>query len=426
MSGAPATEPFVVMAKPVGAVCNLDCEYCYYLPKASLAVGGPARMTPDVLEAYVRSMIEAAPGPLVHFVWHGGEPTLAGVDFYRRAVDLQHAALPDGWRCVNSLQTNGTLLDDRWGAFLASERFAVGLSLDGPAHIHDAGRPDRRQRPTHARTMRGLAVLRDHGIEPDVLCTVTARSAAEPLAVYRFFLEQQVRWLQFLPVVERTPGGGTSGRSVPAEALGTFLCTVFDEWVRHDVGAIAVQTFMEGMVAWAGGSPTLCVMAETCGRALALEHDGGVYACDHFVDAGHRLGDVATDGLGALVDSPPQAAFGAAKRDGLTAACLDCPVLRMCRGGCPKDRFGTSPEGEPGHNVLCAGYRAFFEHAEPLLARLDGLARRGRPLATIVDHLRVEEADLEAPWRAAGRNDPCPCGSGRKYKHCCLGVHRTR
>ena len=425
LDDVPVTEPFVVMAKPVGAVCNLGCDYCYYLGKQDL-VGGPARMTPAVLGAYVRAMIAAAPGPLVHFSWHGGEPTLAGLDFYRQAVEAQREALPAGWRCLNSIQTNGTLLDDRWGAFLAEEGFAVGLSLDGPAHLHDASRRDRRGRPTHARAMRGLAVLRDHGIDPDILCTLNAYTAAAPIEVYRFFLAEQVRWVQFLPLVERTPDGGISARSVTAEAMGELLCTVFDEWVRHDVGTIAVQSFVEALLAESGGRPSLCVMAETCGRALVVEHDGSVYSCDHFVDPAHRLGNVVVDGLDDLVDGNAQSAFGAAKRDGLTQACGACPVLYLCRGGCPKDRFGASPDGEAGHNVLCAGYRRFFTHAQPMLARLAGLARRGHAVAGIVAELRAEEAALEAPWRAAGRNDPCPCGSGRKHKHCCLGVHRAR
>ncbi|MGC8463901.1 MAG: anaerobic sulfatase maturase [Acidimicrobiales bacterium] len=421
-----AVEPFVVMAKPVGATCNLDCTYCYYLPTEGRVPSAPGRMTDEVLEAYVSAMVAAAPGPDVHFVWHGGEPTLAGIDFYRRVVAAQRAVAPEGWQCVNSIQTNGTLLDDRWAAFLAEEHFAVGLSLDGPAVLHDATRPDRRGRPTHERARRGLAALRAHGIEPDVLCTVNATTATAPLDVYRFFLDQRVRWVQFLPVVQRAADGGLSRQSVTAEALGTFLTTIFDEWVRHDVASIGVQTFLEPILPLNGRHPTLCTMSETCGRALALERDGSLYACDHFVDLAHRLGDVRVDDLAGLVDGSVQTSFGAAKRDGLTATCQSCPVLVLCRGGCPKDRFGTSPEGEAGHNVLCAGYLAFFTHARPLLERLATLARRGRPLAGIVDELRVEEADSEAPWRAAGRNDPCPCGSGRKYKHCCLGAHRRR
>ena len=413
------------MAKPIGARCNLACEYCYYLPKQNMA-DGPARMAPEVLQAYVESAITAAPGPTVHFVWHGGEPTLAGIDFYRRAVALQRRALPDGWTCVNNLQTNGTLIDDRWAAFLAEERFAVGLSLDGPEEVHDAGRPDRRGRPSAARALRGLARLRAHGIEPDVLCTVTARSAAAGIDLYRFFLDHQVRWLQFLPVVQRAADGQVSPASVGADAFGDLLCTVFDEWVRHDVATIAVQTFLEAMLAEAGHQPSLCVMSETCGRALALERDGSVYSCDHFVDPAHRLGHVQVDGLAALVDGDVQVAFGRAKRDGLTAACRACPVLRMCRGGCPKDRFAAAPDGEPGHNALCAGYRRFFEHAAPMLARLNGLVRRRVPVATVMAELAAEEAHLEAPWRAATRNGPCPCGSGRKFKQCCLGSHRPR
>ena len=419
------TEPFVVMAKPVGALCNLDCGYCYYLPKKGLA-GGSGPMTVETLDACVRAVIGAAPGPMVHFVWHGGEPTLAGVDFYRRVVELQRRVLPEGWQCVNSLQTNGTLLDDRWGAFLAEERFAVGLSLDGPAVVHDAVRSDRRRRPTHHRVLRGLAVLRAYGIEPDVLCTLNADSAAVGIDLYRFFLAHRVRWLQFLPVVQRTAGGGLSPRSVSADWLGWFLCTVFDEWVRHDVGAIAVQLFLEALVAEAGRQPALCVMAETCGRALAVERDGAVYSCDHFVDHAHRIGDVGVDDLAALVDGERQAAFGLAKRDGLTAFCRACSVLPLCRGGCPKDRFGTSPDGEPGHNVLCGGYRRFFEHARPLLHRLNIRMVQGLAPSSIVGVLAAEEADVEAPWRAARRNGLCPCGSGRKYKHCCLGVHRPR
>ncbi len=417
--------PFVVMGKPVGARCNLACRYCYYLSKKGL-VEGPALMSGDMLDAYVRAVIGASAGPTVHFVWHGGEPTLAGVDFYRRAVDLQRRALPAGWRCVNSIQTNGTLLDDRWGAFLAEERFAVGLSLDGPAEVHDAVRPDRHGRPTHSRVLGGLAVLRAHGIEPDVLCTLNATNVAAGIELYRFFLAQKVRWLQFLPVVQRAADRTLSADSVSADRLGSFLCAVFDEWVRYDVGSIAVQVFLEALLAEAGRPPTLCVVAETCGRAVAVEHDGGVYSCDHFVDPAHRLGDIGTDHLATLIDGERQSAFGQAKRDGLTASCRACPVLFLCRGGCPKDRFGVSPDGEPGHNVLCHGYRRFFEHARPLLHRLNTLVRRGLPPSSITGELAAGEADLEAPWRAARRNGPCPCGSGRKYKHCCLGIHRAR
>ena len=306
-------EPFVVMAKPVGPVCNLDCGYCYYLGKAALfPLDERFRMSRDVLEAYVASFIAASPGPVVHFVWHGGEPTLAGVGFYRQVVELQRRHLPTGWTCLNNLQTNGTLLDEAWCAFLAEHHFAVGISIDGPARLHDACRTDRRRRPSHDRVMRGLRLLRAHGIEPDVLCTLNARNVAHAMEVYRFFLDQEVRWAQFLPVVERAPDGGVSECSVTPEAMAEFLCAVFDEWVRYDVGRIGVQNFLECLLVVTGKPANLCVMAETCGRALALEHDGSVYACDHFVDPAYRVGMVASDGLGALIEAPAQIDFGQA------------------------------------------------------------------------------------------------------------------
>ncbi|MGD0833415.1 MAG: anaerobic sulfatase maturase [Candidatus Dormibacteria bacterium] len=381
-------EPFVVMAKPVGPVCNLDCGYCYYLRKRDLFPAGESfRMSHDVLEAYVRSFIESSPGPVVHFVWHGGEPMAAGLDFYRDAVALQERHLPPGWICLNNLQTNGSLLDDEWCAFLAERNFSVGLSLDGPARIHDAGRPDRRGRPTHQRVLRGLQLLRAHGVEPDVLCTLNARTATAPLEVYDFFLEQGVLWLQFLPVVVRDAAGDLSPWSVGAGAAGEFLCAVFDRWVRHDVDRIGIQNFLEALLVVAGAPANLCVMAPTCGRALVVEHDGGVYACDHFVEPARRLGDVRTDSLGALVSSRAQTAFGNAKQDALPAFCRSCPVLFLCRGGCPKDRFDTAPGGEPGLNHLCAGYRRFFEHALPHLERMADLAGTGQPLGAIMAEL---------------------------------------
>ena len=419
-------EPFVVMAKPVGPLCNLACDYCYYLGKTSLFPAGERyRMTEAVLDAHIRAVIEASPGPLVCYAWHGGEPTLAGLDFFRRAVELQRRHLPEGWTCVNNLQTNGTRLDDAWCAFLAENHFAVGISIDGPARFHDRSRPDRRGRPSHARTMGGLALLRAHGIEPDVLCTLNARTAAAPFEVYRFFLDERVRWVQFLPVVERTPGGAVTDRSVSPAAMAEFLCTVFDEWVRHDVGRIAVQNFAEALLVVGGTPANLCVMSETCGHVLALEHDGAVYACDHFVDPGHRLGSVVADGLGALLGSEPQLSFGRAKRTGLPAVCRACAVRFLCNGGCPKDRFAVAPDGEPGLNYLCAGYRDSFQHMLPQLIRMVGLGRSGAGVAAIMGVLEAEEREERRRWRDASRNDPCPCGSGRKYKHCCLAARRV-
>ena len=413
------------MAKPVGPICNLDCAYCYYLSKTGLfGKGEHFRMSREVLESYVSSFIAASPGPLVHFGWHGGEPTLAGIEFYRQVVELQDRYLPAGWRCLNNIQTNGTLLNERWCAFLAEHHFAVGLSIDGPAFLHDAFRPDRHGRPTHERAMKGLRLLRSAGIEPDVLCTLNALTAAHPREVYRFFVDQEVNWVQFLPVVERAPGGGVSGRSVTPEAMGEFLCTVFDEWVRHDVERIGVQNFLECFLVVSGKPANLCVMARTCGQVLAMEHDGSVYSCDHFVDVGHRLGEVTGDGLATLLASPEQLAFGKAKDDTLPAYCRACPVGFLCHGGCPKDRFATTADGEAGLNYLCAGYRRFYSHLLPHLARMAALARQGRPIFEIMSELEEIEHEDRVRWQVAGRNDPCPCGSGRKYKHCCLLTRR--
>jgi uncharacterized protein len=410
------------MAKPVGPICNLDCSYCYYVGKTELfAPGERYRMSDEVLEAYVRTFIGASPGPVVHFVWHGGEPTLAGIAFYRRAVELQQRYLPEGWSCLNSLQTNATLLDEKWCTFLREQRFAVGVSIDGPPLLHDASRTDRHGRPSHARTMRGFRLLREHGVDPDVLCTVNAVTATAPLDVYRYFLDHGVRWVQFIPVVEKGPDGSVSRGSVSPAAFGELLCQTFDEWVRHDVGRMDVQNFLEALLIVTGQPANLCVMAETCGLALAIEHDGSVYACDHFVDPAHRLGDVRHDGLVSLVGSPAQMAFGRAKCEGLPERCRQCPVLSLCNGGCPKHRLGDATRGL---NYLCAGYRAFYVHALPYLERMAALARAGRRVSTIVAQLRAEEQQDRRRWLSAGRNDPCPCGSTRKYKLCCLGKQR--
>ncbi|MHB8319839.1 MAG: anaerobic sulfatase maturase [Acidimicrobiales bacterium] len=420
-----SVEPFVVMAKPTGALCNLDCSYCYYLPKAQLFPAGERfRMRPEVLEAYINAVIAASDGLVVQFAWHGGEPTLAGLDFFRNVVELQERHLPPRSRCVNHLQTNGTLLDDRWCSFLAEHRFAVGISIDGPAEVHDALRRDRRGRPTHARVMRGFRRLREAGVEPDVLCTLNATTAAYPLEVYRFFLDEEVRWLQFLPVVEALPSGRASHRSVDPEAMGAFLCRVFDEWVRYDVGRIGVQNFVEPLLVVSGKPANLCVMAETCGRVPALEHDGTLFSCDHFVDPAHRLGDITTDELRALLDGDEQVAFGAAKRDGLPACCKTCEVRFLCNGGCPKDRFVAARSGEGTLNYLCAGYRRFYSHALPFLVRMADLVREGSSSAAIMAELEANERGERRRWNATGRNDPCPCGSGAKYKHCCLSVRR--
>jgi uncharacterized protein len=369
-------KPFLVMAKPAGARCNLNCAYCYYLAKAELFPREPApRMSDELLERYIRQRLEGAAGPAVHFEWHGGEPTLLGLDYFRRIVALQREHCPPGLAISNGLQTNGTLLDAAWAQFLARERFSVGLSLDGPAPCHDAYRVTRGGQPSHAEAVRGFRLLRRHGVHCDVLCVLHAANVGSPLELYRFFRELGVTHLQFLPLVQPAGAGVSPATAAPA-AIGAFLCAVFDEWVRHDLGRITVQSFDEAFRTVCGLPHALCTFRETCGDVLALEHDGSLYLCDHFVDPAHRLGNLGQDALAALTAGPALAAFGARKRDGLPARCRACDVLGFCNGGCPKDRI----LGEPGLNWLCLAYRRFFRHCRPVLARLAIHWRAGRSL----------------------------------------------
>jgi uncharacterized protein len=411
----------IVMAKPAGAVCNLDCRYCYYLDKRHLYPGGePFRTTVELLERYIVQHIQASPGEAITFAWHGGEPTVLGLDYFRTIVALQRKHRPPGRRIVNNVQTNGTLLDEDWGRFLAAEGFFVGLSLDGPAELHDRYRVTRGGQPTHREVVRGLRLLQRHRVRHDVLCVVHDANVGSPSAVYRYFKELGVTSLQFLPLVERRPDrpGGVGEHTVPAAAFGEFLCAVFDEWVRRDVGRVAVQTFDEAARPACGLEHSLCVFRETCGDVPVLEHNGDFYACDHFVDPEHRYGNIRQTPLADLLASEAQQRFGLAKRNTLPRHCRECEVLALCHGGCPKDRFIRTPDGEPGLNYLCAGYKRFFIHSRPALARLGELWRGGEPPERLMEWARAADRQARAQ---AGRNDPCPCGSGRKYKRCCFG-----
>jgi len=400
---------FQVFAKPAGAVCNLDCQYCYYLDKRSLYPGaGSLRMTESLLEEYIVQHMEAAPGPEIDFSWHGGEPTILGVDFFRKVVELERKHRPAGWRVRNGIQTNGVLLDEQWCRFLASEGFSVGLSLDGPAELHDAYRVTRSGQPTHSRVMRGYGLLRRHGIHTDIVCVVHNLNVRHPLTVYRFFREIGCRYLGFLPVVERAPetAEGVSRHTPSAEDYGAFLSKIFDEWSARDAGRIMVQTFEEAARPALGLEHSLCVFRETCGQIPVLEHNGDFFPCDHFVDRAHRLGNIRETPLGELLDSQAQRTFGEAKRDALPRYCRDCEVLAWCHGGCPKYRFIRTPDGDPGLNYLCAGLKRFFLHSRAPLERMASRQQEPAPVCG-------------TPIAKAGRNDPCPCGSGLKYKKCC-------
>lgn len=416
----PTTPPaFNIMVKPRGSICNLRCAYCYFLSKEALYPGSSFRLSDGLLEAFTRQYIEAQQVPEVTFGWQGGEPTLMGLGFFRRAVELQERYRRPGMRIVNALQTNGTTLDDDWCRFLREHRFLVGISLDGPPEVHDAYRRDAAGRPTFERVMAGLRLLQEHGVEHNILATVHAAGAPRPLEVYRFLRDEAgARFIQFIPIVERDEAGAISERSVPSRQYGRFLSAIFDEWVRRDVGQTYVQIFDAALAAWAGQRPGLCVHEETCGLALVLEHNGDLYSCDHFVLPTHRLGNIQETPLAELVGSERQRRFGLAKRDALPRLCRQCAYLFACRGGCPKDRLLHTPDGEPGLNYLCEGYRAFYAHVDPAMRRMAALLRAGRPPADIMLERAREESDLQARLARAGRNDPCPCGSGRKFKQC--------
>lgn len=366
-----------------------------------------------LLERLIRQTIASSTGPVVSFTWHGGEPTLAGLDFYRCAVELEKKYLPRGWTAWNNLQTNGLmLLNSEWCRFLKENRFDVGLSIDGAQWVHDRNRRDLGGGGTYGRVVRAVRQLQRAGIQPDLLCTVNAASLEDPLAVYRGLRDLGSGWIQFIPIVVRLSDSEFSPESVSPQGYGQFLCAVFDEWLLHDLGRLDVQLFAETARVMAGGQASVCWMAPTCGRVLVVEEDGGVYACDHFVDDGHRLGNLMGERLDALANSQAQFDFGNAKRDTLTSECRRCPWLAFCNGGCMKDRFGRSADGEAGQSYLCGGMKRFFSYAAAPLAYVMELSRRGMKPAQIMERLRTDAAFQET--RKAGRlkadfNEQGPC-----------------
>ena len=422
---ATAPPAFHIMLKPRGPTCNLDCAYCYYLSKKRLYGDGRLRMDGDLLEEFTRQYIEAQRVPEVTFGWQGGEPTLMGLDFFRLAVKLQQKHRRPGLRIMNALQTNGTLLNDEWCRFFRQHDFLIGLSLDGPRELHDAFRVDKRGIPSFDRVMNGAALLKKHGVEFNILTTVHAANADHPLEVYRFLRDEvAAQFIQFIPIVEREnetgfqEGTRITERSVAGQQFGNFLIAVFGEWVRRDVGRVFVQIFDLALAAWVGQRPGLCIFDETCGTALVLEHNGDLYACDHFVEPRHHLGNIRETPLVGMVASEPQRQFGIAKRDTLPRYCRECSTRFVCNGGCPKNRVLHTPDGEPGLSYLCEGYKAFFTHIDRPMRLMAAELEAGRPPANVVHLLAEEEKELRRRIAHARRNDPCPCGSGRKFKHC--------
>ena len=391
--------PFHVMLKPRGPICNLDCAYCFYLKKEQLYPGADFRMPPALLEDFTRQYIQpqAAQGiPEVMFAFQGGEPTLMGLEFFRQALAFQQKVAPPGMKVLNALQTNGTLLDDNWCAFLRENHILVGLSLDGPQPLHDAYRRDKAGRGTWQRVMRAAELLREHRVEFNILACVNALTARRPLQVYRFLRDEVgAEFIQFIPIVEPESTRSAlaepiSARSVSGAAYGRFLIAIFDEWLQRDVGQVFVQIFDAALAAWLGERPGLCIFEPTCGAALALEHNGDLYACDHFVSPPYLLGNITRTPLAELAASQQQVSFGLSKRDTLPRYCLECPVRFICNGGCPRERLIPAPDGQPGLNVLCAGYRAFFTHIDPAMRLMADLLRQGRAPAEIMSMPRPQ------------------------------------
>jgi uncharacterized protein len=418
-----ATRAFHVMTKPIGPICNLDCKYCFYLEKENLYQGTRKwAMRDEVLEEYIRQYIASQPVPEVSFAWQGGEPTLLGVDFFRRVVELQsrHAG---GKTIINAIQTNGTLLDDEWCDLLASHKFLVGLSIDGPNDLHDAYRVDKQGKPTSAGVREGLKLLKKHGVDFNTLTVLSRVNSREPLKVYRFLREIGSGYIQFIPLVERRPSQRdremgldhapppthphpthpdpdegsqeaiTGEQLVTDESLlpadfGEFYVQVFEEWVRRDVGRTFVQLFDIALGQWAGAPPGLCFFSPTCGSAMAIEHSGDVYSCDHYVYPQFKLGNVMDQSLAAMLDSPFQRKFGRDKLDLLPRYCRECEVRFACHGECPKHRFTRTPDGEPGLNYLCAGYKRFFNHIDPHMRTMVKLLRAQRPPAEIMQLIK--------------------------------------
>ena len=374
---------FHIMIKPHGAICNLDCRYCYYLSKQSLYVGSDFRMNLATLENFTRQYITAQDTPELTFAWQGGEPTLMGLDFFRKAVSLQNKYAKPGMQIQNTLQTNATLLDDAWCQFFKENGFLIGVSLDGPEPYHNAYRLDKSGSNTFKSVMAGVDLLKKHTVDINILTCVHTANADHPLEVYHFLRDEVgARFLQFIPIVERKNNTGfqegyqVTKRSVKGKQYGRFLKDIFDEWIIKDVGQVFVQIFDVVLGAWLGHSPNLCIFSPTCGNALVIEHNGDIYSCDHYVEPNYLLG-IIEEGLSELVFSPQQMHFGLDKRNRLPDYCKACKVRFICNGGCPKNRIRRTPEEEEGLNFLCEGYKLFFTHTEkPMQAMVDLLQNK--------------------------------------------------
>ena len=427
---------FHLLSKPSGSTCNIDCTYCFFLSKEALYPNEKSRMSDATLEEYIRQLLESHRVPDVTVAWQGGEPTLMKLDFFRHSVELVEKYRRPGQVINHTFQTNGLLLNDEWCEFFKKNNFLVGLSVDGPREIHDTYRVDRGGQGTFDKVMKGLSFLQRHKVEYNILCTVNAANENHGRTVYRFFRDElKAKWIQFIPIVERATsetieianqgwsiqkdrkrllytqkGNLVTERTVGALQYGRFLVDIFEEWVRHDVGKVFVQLFDVTLESYFGRH-MLCIHAPTCGYGPALEHNGDLYSCDHFVEPDYLLGNIHKTHMQDLVSSPEQRKFGRDKLDSLTAQCQKCEVRQLCNGGCPKDRFALSKDGEQGQNYLCPGLELFFTHTRSAMLEMLKLLELHRAPADVMALITAEDIKR-------GIYQPCPCGSGKKFRFC--------
>lgn len=398
---APFAKPMYIMLKPVGAKCNLDCDYCYYLEKENLYEKKNPVMSEDLLEKFIKQYIESQTMPEIMFTWHGGETLMRPLSFYKKAIELQKQ-YGRGRHIDNSIQTNGTLLNDEWCKFFKENNFLVGISIDGPKEFHDEYRRDKMGRPSFHRVMRGIELLKKHEVEFNCMAVVNDYNVDYPIEFYNFFKEIGCQYIQFTPIVERIRKDNTisllklatarqradevdlAPYTVPADKWGNFLCAVFDEWVKEDVGKIFIQIFDSTLANWVGEQPGVCTMAKTCGHASAMEFNGDVYSCDHFVFPEYRLGNINSKSLTSMMYSDEQLKFGNDKFDSLPQQCRECDFLFACYGECPKNRFVKDKYGNDGLNYLCQGYYQFFSHVAPYMDFMKKELQAQRPPANVM------------------------------------------
>ncbi len=400
---APFAKPLYVMLKPVGSKCNLDCDYCYYLEKTGLYPNKPQVMSEELLERFIQQYIESQTQREVMFTWHGGETLMRPLSFYRKAVELQKK-YARGRQIDNSIQTNGTLLNDDWCIFFKENNFLVGISIDGPQTFHDEYRRDKMGRPSFHRVMKGIELLQKYDVEFNCMAVVNDYNADYPLEFYQFFKEIGCQYLQFTPIVERLRKSKSPLKlataqeddneaemapySVTADKWGNFLCSIFDEWIKEDVGKIFIQLFDSTLANWVGEQPGVCTMAKTCGHAGVMEFNGDVYACDHYVFPEYRLGNIYSKTLTSMMYSDEQQNFGKDKFDKLPQQCLECDMLFACYGECPKNRFIKDKYGNSGLNFLCDGYYHFFHHVAPYMDYMKQELLARRPPANVMKWVR--------------------------------------